>query len=82
MQETARRPGRPRDPQVAARDEHIYQLIADGTCSRSTLADATGHDRDAVYLSCKRLQNQGRIRQCLGANGAVIWAVADGTPCP
>lgn len=82
MQETARRPGRPRDPQVAARDEHIYQLIADGTDSRSALAAATGHDRDAVYLSCKRLQNQGRIRPCLGANGAAVWAVADGTPCP
>lgn len=82
MQETARRPGRPRDPQVAARDERIYRLIADGTGSRSALSAATGHDRDAVYLSCKRLQAQGRIRPCLGANGAAVWAVADGTPCP
>jgi hypothetical protein len=82
MQTTARRPGRPRSPEVAARDETIYQLIADGTASRRALAAATGHDRDAVYLSCKRLQNQGRIRQCLGPNGAVIWSVADGTPCP
>lgn len=82
MQQTARRPGRPRDPQVQARDEQVYQLIADGTRSRSQLAAATGHDRDAVYLSCKRLQAKGRIRQCLGANGAVIWSVADGTPCP
>lgn len=83
MQQTSpRRIGRPRDPQVAARDETIYQLIADGTASRSALAAATGHDRDAVYLSCKRLQNQGRIRQCLGSNGAVVWSVADDTPCP
>lgn len=82
MQETARRPGRPRDPQVAARDETIYRLIADGTASRSALAAATGHDRDAVYLSCKRLQAKGRIRQCLGDHGAVVWSVADGTPCP
>jgi hypothetical protein len=82
MQTTARRPGRPRSPEVIARDETIYQLIADGTASRSALAAATGHDRDAVYLSCKRLQNQGRIRQCLGTNGTVIWSVADNTPCP
>lgn len=82
MQTTARRPGRPRSPEVIARDENIYQLIANGTDSRSALAAATGHDRDAVYLSCKRLQNQGRIRQCLGTNGTVIWSVADGTPCP
>ena len=82
MQTTARRPGRPRSPEVIARDENIYQLIANGTASRSALAAAAGHDRDAVYLSCKRLQNQGRIRQCLGTNGTVIWSVADGTPCP
>jgi hypothetical protein len=82
MQTTTRRPGRPRSPQVAARDEHIYTLISEGIASRSELAQASGHDRDAVYLSCKRLQRGGRIRQCLGPNGAVIWSVADGTPCP
>jgi hypothetical protein len=82
MQETARSPGRPRDPQVAARDEHIYTLIASGISSRSTLATQTGHDRDAVYLSCKRLQKAGRIRPCLGPHGAPIWVLADGSPCP
>lgn len=81
MQETARRPGRPRDPHVAARDEHIYQLIADGTSSRAALAIATGLDRATVQLSCQRLHRAGRIRQCL-ANGSVSWSVADGTPCP
>lgn len=81
QQTTPRRIGRPRDPQVAARDNQIYDLIAQGTDSRSALAAATGHHRDAVYLSCKRLQAQGRIRQCLGSNGAVVWSVADGTPC-
>jgi hypothetical protein len=82
MQQTARRPGRPRDPNVIARDEEIYRLITEGLCSRSELAAATGHDRDAVYLSCKRLQRDGRVRQCLGERGAVVWSVADGTPCP
>ncbi|WP_329336041.1 hypothetical protein OG252_12970 [Streptomyces sp. NBC_01352] len=82
QQTTPRRVGRPRDPRVEARDERIYQLIAQGTDSRSGLAYASGHDRDAVYLSCKRLQNQGRIRQCLGSNGAVVWSIVDGTPCP
>ena len=82
MQETARRPGRPRSPEVIARDEQVYRLIAKGTASRSALAAATGHDRDAGYLSCTRLQAQGRIRPCLGANGAAVWAIADGTPCP
>jgi hypothetical protein len=82
MQETARRPGRPRSPEVIARDETIYRLITEGVASRSALAAATGHDRDAVYLSCKRLENQGRIRKCLGDNGAPVWSIADNTPCP
>lgn len=81
MQQTARRPGRPRNPDVIARDETIYQLIVEGVDSRSELAAATGCDRDAVYLSCKRLQAAGRVRQCLGASGSVVWVVADGTPC-
>jgi hypothetical protein len=81
MQQTARRPGRPRDPDVIARDETIYQLIADGHATRRDLATQAGLDRDAVYLSCSRLKRQGRIRQCT-ENGAIVWAVDDGTPCP
>lgn len=81
MQQTAqRRPGRPRDPMVAARDEEVYRLIAGGTCSRSELAAATGLDRATVQLSCQRLQRAGRIRKCLA--DTVVWSVADGTPCP
>ncbi|GAA1431946.1 hypothetical protein GCM10009601_52040 [Streptomyces thermospinosisporus] len=82
QQATQRRVGRPRDPQVQARDEHIYQLIAAGHSSRSEIAAASGHDRDAVYLSCKRLERQGRIRKCLGPQGSAVWALNDGTPCP
>jgi hypothetical protein len=68
-------PGRPRDPHVAARDETIYRLIADGTGSRSALAATTGHNRDAVYLSCKRLQRDGRIQQALSDNGTIEWTL-------
>lgn len=83
MQTTRRnRPGRPRDPEVEARDEAIYALIAAGHASRSDLATTAGLTREAVYLSCKRLHRAGRIRQCLGASGTVVWSVADGTPCP
>ena len=81
MQETVRRPGRPRYPRVIARDETNYQLIADGRRTRSELAACTGLDRTAVQLSCQRLHRAGRIRQCL-VNGSVSWSVADGTPCP
>lgn len=81
MQQTARRPGRPRDPNVIARDETIYKLIADGHSTRSELAAQTGLDRTAVQLSCQRLHRAGRIRQCL-ANGSVSWSVTDDTPCP
>lgn len=80
MQQTARRPGRPRNPQVIARDEHVYQLITQGTGSRSALAQATGLDRPTIALSVQRLKRAGRIRQCLD-HGAIVWSVADGTPC-
>ena len=73
--------GRPRDPDVAARDEQIHRLLAGGPQSRRSLATATGHDRDAVYLSLQRLQKQDRVRQCV-ENGCIVWAVNDGTPCP
>ncbi len=82
MQQTARRPGRPRDPLVAARDETIYQLITQGVGARRDLAAQAGVDRDAVFLSCKRLQAKGLIRQCLGPNGSVVWSMNDNTPCP
>lgn len=81
MQDTARRPGRPRDPQVQARDEAIYRLIADGTGTRSGLAEATGLDRPTVALCVQRLKKQGRIRTC-AVDGAIVWSVADDTPCP
>lgn len=81
MQQTAqRRPGRPRDPHVAARDEQVYQLIAAGTGTRSALANATGLDRATIQLSCQRLHRAGRIRKCLA--DTIMWSVADDTPCP
>lgn len=81
MQQTARRPGRPRNPAVIARDENIYQLITEGIASRSALAAATGLERPTIALSVQRLKRAGRIRQCLD-HGAIVWSVADNTPCP
>lgn len=81
MQQTARRPGRPRDPHVAARDELVYHLITQGTGSRSALAQATGYDRPTIALSVQRLKRAGRIRTC-AIDGVIVWSVADGTPCP
>lgn len=75
------RPGRPRNPDVIARDETIYRLITEGVASRSALATATGLDRPTIALSVQRLKRAGRIRQCLD-RGAIVWSVADGTPCP
>lgn len=82
QQETVRRPGRPRDPQVEARDEEVYRLIADGVSSRSALAQATGLDRVTVAQCAQRLRRAGRVKACHGANGAAVWVVDDGTHCP
>lgn len=81
MATPTRKVGRPRNPDVIARDEQIYKLLADGPRSRSSISEETNLDRDAVYLSCQRLQRADRIGQCL-INGAIVWAVNDGTPCP
>lgn len=81
MQQTARRPGRPRDPLVIARDETILKLIANGHGTRAALAAAMDLDRALVQLACQRLHRAGLIRQCL-VNGSVWWSVADDTPCP
>lgn len=82
QQATKRTPGRPRDPKVEARDEDVYQLIADGVSSRSDLAEATGLDRVTVAQCTQRLRRAGRVRACHGTNGAAVWAINDGTPCP
>ncbi len=81
MQETARRLGRPRSPEVIDRDEHVYRLIAEGVGSRSAIADSLGLDRLTVRGSVERLKKAGRIRPCWD-DGAPAWAVDDGTPCP
>jgi hypothetical protein len=81
MATSAKPLGRPRDPHVIARDETIYRLLSDGPRSRSSLAQETGYDRDAVYLSCQRLSKAGRVRQCADG-GVIVWAVNDGAPCP
>jgi DNA invertase Pin-like site-specific DNA recombinase len=75
------RPGRPRSPEVIARDETIYKLIADGIGSRSALAQATGLDRPTVAECTKRLKKAARIRTC-SDGGGMVWAVNDDTPCP
>jgi DNA-binding IclR family transcriptional regulator len=66
---------------VAARDEEVYRLIAGGTGSRSGLAEATGLDRPTVTLCVQRLKKAGRIRTC-AVDGAIVWSIADDTPCP
>lgn len=83
MEEVLRtgRPGRPRLRATIARDEHVYELIADGTGSRAALAAATGLDRPTVALCVQRLKRAGRIRTC-SDGGAMVWVVDDGTPCP
>lgn len=80
MQETARRPGRPRPVETIERDEHIYTLIADGTGALRHIAAATGLDRATVQSSIQRLHKAGRIRKCPA--DTIVWVVADDTPCP
>lgn len=81
MTTTTPRRGRPRPANVIARDEEIYSLLTSGTRSRNQLAEETGLEKSLVYLALDRLRSAGRIRQCI-QDSAIVWTVADGTPCP
>ena len=83
MQQTAPRRGRPRPPETIARDEHLYQLLAQGSRSRGQLAEQTGLTTDLVALALGRLRRAGRVERCLDEErGVIVWSVNDGTPCP
>jgi hypothetical protein len=81
MQQTAPRRGRPRPAETIERDEHLYNLLAQGSRSRGQLAHETGLTADLVALALGRLRRADRVRQCL-QDGVIVWSVADGTPCP
>lgn len=76
-----RRRGRPRPAETIERDEQIYRLLAERSHSRGQLARAVGLSTDLVHLALRRLQRDGRARQCLDG-GVIVWSVDDGTPCP
>lgn len=81
MQQTTPRRGRPRPVETIERDERVHALLACGPRSRGQLAQETDLSTDLVHLALRRLQRDGRVRQCL-KDGVIVWSVADGTPCP
>lgn len=81
MQQTAPRRGRPRPAATIERDNRIHTLLTQGARSRGQIAQATGLTTDLVHLALRRLQKDGRVRQCLH-EGIIVWSVDDGTPCP
>ncbi|MFE6634643.1 hypothetical protein ACFVFT_15100 [Streptomyces tendae] len=81
MQQTTPRRGRPRPTETIERDNQIHTLLAGGARSRGQIAQETGLTTDLVHLALRRLQRDGRVRQCLDA-GVIVWSVADDTPCP
>lgn len=79
---TAAKPvGRPRDPQVTARNQAILQILADGPRSRSRIAAALNCDSGEVRWSLQQLKRDGKTRLCTD-NGQIVWALNDGTACP
>ncbi|MGV2385862.1 MAG UNVERIFIED_CONTAM: winged helix-turn-helix domain-containing protein [Thermobifida fusca] len=81
MQQPAPRGGRPRPAATIERDNRIHTLLTQGARSRGQIAQATGLTTDLVHLALRRLQKDGRVRQCLH-EGVIVWSVDDGTPCP
>lgn len=74
--------GRPRPAETINRDEAIHTLLANtGPRTRNQLAKQLHLPPSIVYLALDRLRRAGRIRQCV-RDGVILWAIADGTPCP
>lgn len=66
--------GRPRVPEVVARDEAVYQALTPTPASVAQLAESTGNTKNATYLSLWRLRNQGRV--ALARDGSArTWSV-------
>ncbi len=82
MERERRRRGRPRPPDVISRDKRIPELITDHPQTSDQLVRATGFDKQAVYLSLRRLFLAGviirqdaddRDRILRGAERKNIW---------
>lgn len=89
MTEVRRPRGRPRPDETVQRDETILKVLREhGPQSRNSLADLIGMDEDRtkVYLSLRRLRDQGLVRICAPCeegSGDMIWmAVEASKPCP
>ena len=74
--EERRGPGRPRVPAVQERDEKVFQhLEAHGPTQVRDIVEATGHGRNAVYLSLWRLRKAERV-QYRREGAHRLWSVA------
>lgn len=88
MTEVRRPRGRPRPDETIARDQEILNVLRDhGPQSRNSLADLIGMDEDRtkVYLSLRRLREQGMVRICAPCEKGsdLVWmAVEEDKPCP
>lgn len=60
--ETAARRGRPRPDNTVQRDEQVFEQLSEPR-TRGQLAEMTGLDARAVYLSLHRLRTTNRIQR-------------------
>jgi DNA-binding transcriptional ArsR family regulator len=59
--------GRPRSPEVIARDERVRTLLVEeGPLTRNQLADRLGVPKGATYLALRRLRDAGLVTADLG----------------
>jgi hypothetical protein len=66
--EDTRGRGRPRPPEVIARDDQVLALITEPR-TKSELAKLTGIEPRFVYSSLWRLRHAGLIRRVVNTNG-------------
>ena len=57
------RRGRPRPPEVEARDLRVVELLTEGPKTRNQLTEVLGVKPGIAYLSIYRLRREGRVEK-------------------
>jgi hypothetical protein len=91
-EQESRQRGRPRPAWAVQRDDAVLKwLEANGPATRNQVAAHFAEQPEGsvrfdgvtlAYNSLDRLHRSGRVRQCVGDGGVVIWSAGKETPCP
>jgi DNA-binding IclR family transcriptional regulator len=82
MEIAERRPrGRPRPAETVRLDAAVLKRLRDaGPATRNAIAAALHEKQSKVYLSLRRLREEGSVRKCQGEGAYTIWSASETCP--